>query len=89
MGGVCIVGGGGRRFARGRLGSHYAWMCVVESKGHGSFFGLKGVRMSENISLKMGVRFAMSLDMCKTLLVILTYKNSENELKSTQTKLND
>ena len=28
----------------GRLGSNYAWMCVSESEGHGSFFSFKGVK---------------------------------------------
>ena len=44
--------------------------------------------MSENISLKMGVKFAASLNMGKNLcwvLYIITYKKGENELQSTQT----
>ena len=42
--------------------------------------------MSENISLKMGVKFAASLTMGKNVgqvLNILTYENGENELQST------
>ena len=38
--------------------------------------------MSENISLKMGLKFAASLNMGKNLYII-TYKNCENELQST------
>ena len=33
----------------------------LKSEGHGSFFELQGSEMSENISLKMGVKFAVSL----------------------------
>ena len=42
-------------------------MYVSKSDGHGSFFWLQGSEMSENISLKMGVKFAASLSMCKNL----------------------
>ena len=49
----------------GRLGFNYSRMCVSKSEGHGSFFSFKGSEMSENISLKMGVKFAASLDMGK------------------------
>ena len=41
---------------------------------------------SENISLKMGVKFAASLNMGKNLCLVLniiTYKNGENELQLT------
>ena len=42
--------------------------------------------MSENISLKTGLKFAASLDLgmnsCKELNII-TYENGENELQST------
>ena len=42
--------------------------------------------MSENISLKMGVKFAVSLnlgeDLC-SLLYVITYKSGENEVQST------
>ena len=45
--------------------------------------------MSENISLKMGIIFAVSLNIGKNLcwvLNIITYKKKgENELQSTQT----
>ena len=40
--------------------------------------------MSENISLKMGVNFAASLNMGKNLcwiLYIITYKRDQNELQ--------
>ena len=40
---------------------------MSESEGHGSSFQLQGSEMSENISLKMGVKFAASLNMGKTL----------------------
>ena len=39
--------------------------------------------MNKNISLKMGVKFAVSLNMGRNLcrvLYIITYKNGENEL---------
>ena len=42
--------------------------------------------MSENISLKMGVKFAASLTIGKNscqVLNIITYKNGENELQFT------
>ena len=44
--------------------------------------------MSENISLKMGLKFAASLNMGKNLcwvlyMFIITYKNGEKELQST------
>ena len=39
---------------------------MSESEGHGSFFGFNEVK-SENISLKMGVKFAASLNMGKNL----------------------
>ena len=39
--------------------------------------------MSESISLKMGVKFAQSLNTGKNLLNIITYKNGENELQFT------
>ena len=42
--------------------------------------------MSENISLKMGLKFAASLNMGKNLcrvLYMITYKNGEKELQST------
>ena len=45
--------------------------------------------MSENISLKMGVKFAASLNMGKKflclVLYIVTHKKGENELQSTRT----
>ena len=44
--------------------------------------------MSENISLKMGVKFAASLSMGKNLyqlLNIIAYKNGVNELQFTKT----
>ena len=28
----------------GGLGPNYAWMCVFKGEGHGSFFGLEGVK---------------------------------------------
>ena len=42
--------------------------------------------MSENSSLKMGVKFAVSLNMGKSLYLhkINTYKNGENALQSIQ-----
>ena len=42
--------------------------------------------MSENISLQMGVEFAVSLNMGTNLhkvLNMITYKNGENEVKFT------
>ena len=39
--------------------------------------------MSENISLKMGIKFAASSNMGKNLVLNkITYKNNENELQS-------
>ena len=38
-------------------------MCVSKSEGHGSFFGPQVSEMSENISLKMGVKFAISFNL--------------------------
>ena len=64
----------------------FARMCVSKSEGHGSFFRLQVSEMSENISLKMGVKFAASLNMGKNLcqlLNVITYKNGENELQFT------
>ena len=61
-GGLSIPGGGG--------GGGSTWfqlcpvLCVFKSEGHGSFFSFKE---SENISLKMGVTFAASLNMGKNL----------------------
>ena len=49
------------------LGSNHAWMCVSKSEGNGSFFSLQGSEMIEKISLKMGVKFAASLNMGKNL----------------------
>ena len=34
-----------RRGEGGRLGSNYARICVSKSKGHGSFFSFKGVKL--------------------------------------------
>ena len=59
----CPGGGGGG----GLLGSNYAQMCVSKSEGHGSLYQLQGSEMSENISLKMGVEFAASLNMGKNV----------------------
>ena len=63
-------GGGGGEEGRGQgargwgggLGSNYARVCVSKSEGNGKFW-LQRSEMSENISLKMGVRFAASLNM--------------------------
>ena len=38
--------------------------------------------MSENISLKMGVKLTMGKNVCH-ILNIITYENGENELQST------
>ena len=46
----------------GYLGPHYAQMSVSKSEGHGSFFPFQGSEMSENVSLKMGVKFAVSVN---------------------------
>ena len=49
-------------------------------------FQVQGSGMSEIISLKMGVKFAVSLNMVKHLcwvVYIITHKNGENELQST------
>ena len=40
---------------------------MSKSEGHGYLFHLKGSKLSENISLKMGVKFAASLNMGKNL----------------------
>ena len=48
-----------------RLGYYFARMCVSKSEEHGLFFLLQRSEMSENISLKMGVKFAASLNMAK------------------------
>ena len=54
---------------------------MSKSEGrHMGPFQLQGSEMSENISLKMGVKIAASLSMGKN---IITYKNGENELHST------
>ena len=62
MGGVCIVGGGGG--GGGSPGGDLVPTtpgCVWSKvKDMGLFLGLKGVRMSENISLKMCVKFAVT-----------------------------
>ena len=58
---------GNRHRGGGRLGSNFARMCVSKSEGHGSFFWLRGSEMSENNSLKMGVKFAASLIMGNNL----------------------
>ena len=69
------------------LGSNYVGMCVSKSEGHGPFFRLRVSDMSENIiSLKMGLKLAVSLHIDKNLcriLYIITYKYSGNELQST------
>ena len=28
----------------GRLGPNYVWMCATKSEGHGSYFGVRGVK---------------------------------------------
>ena len=48
---------------RGGLDSKYAQMCVSKSEGHCLFFSLEVSEMNEKISLKMGVKFAVSLNM--------------------------
>ena len=58
-----VPGGGGG----GGLGSNYAQMCVSKTEGHVSFSRLQGSEMSENISRKMGLRFAASLNMGENL----------------------
>ena len=40
---------------------------MSKSEGHWSFFRLKGSEMSENISLKIGTKFAASLNMGEKL----------------------
>ena len=40
---------------------------MSKSEGHGVLFGLQGSEMSENISLKMDVKFVESLNMGKNL----------------------
>ena len=48
--------------------------------------------MIENISLKIGVKFAASLNMGEIsccVLYVIPYKNGENELHSTETIPND
>ena len=60
--------------------------CVSKTEGHGSLFQLQGSEMSENISRKMGLQFAASLNMGENLcgvLYIITYEVGENELPST------
>ena len=47
-------------------------MCVSKSEGHGVLFQIQGSEMSENISLKMGVKFAASLNMGKSLCRVLS-----------------
>ena len=42
--------------------------------------------MSKNIPLKMGIRFAVSLNLGEnlcSLLYVITYKSGENEVQST------
>ena len=49
-------------------------------------FRLQGSKMSEKISLEMGIKLAASLSMGENLcrvLYIITYKSGENELQST------
>ena len=55
----------------GRLGPNYTQMRVSESEGHGSFLRLQGSEMSENVSLKMGVKIAASLTMGVEYCVLL------------------
>ena len=60
-------------------------MCVSKSEGHGSGL-LQGSEMRENISLKMSIKFAPSLNMGGNLCWVvykITYKSRENELQST------
>ena len=74
----------------GQLGSSYAWMCVLKSEGHGVFFQLQGSEMSENISLKLGVNFAASHNMGKTLclgLYIMSY--NQHKLYENNQKIMD
>ena len=47
-------------------------MCVSKSEGHWPFFWPQGSEISENISLKMGVKFAASLNMDKILCCYCT-----------------
>ena len=47
----------------GVLGFNFARMCVSRSEGQGVLSWLQGSEMSENISFKMGVKFAASLNM--------------------------
>ena len=58
--------------------------CVCPKlKDMGPFFWHQGSKMSENISLKMGIEFAVSLNMDENLcwvLYIITYKSGKNEL---------
>ena len=60
-GGVLPGGGGGG----GGLGSYFARMCVSKGEGHGFLFWLQGSEMSEIISLRLGVRYAVSRSMVR------------------------
>ena len=58
---------------------------MSKSEGNGSFFRHQGNEMNENLSFKMGVRFAASLGMGENFLDILhevMYKNAGTELQS-------
>ena len=65
---VVMVGhiqGSGVGVGGGVLGPNYEQMCVFKGKGNGSFFGLKGVIRVRLFSLKMNVKFAVSIKMGK------------------------
>ena len=61
------MGMGPRGEGVGRLGSNYARSVCPKVKEMGSFFLLQASELIVNISLKMGVNFAVSLNMDKNL----------------------
>ena len=78
-----MVGGGGQ------LGLNYVQICVSKSEGHGYFFRLLRSELSEDISLKLVVKIAASLNMGEKLcwiLHIITYKSRE-KMRSSQLQI--
>ena len=54
-------------------------MCVVKVKEMGNFFWHQGNEMNAKFSLKMGVRFAASLDNFLDVSYKVMYKNAGTE----------
>ena len=56
------LGGPGGLSTRGRLGLNFTCINVLKGEGCGSFLSLQVSEMSEIISLRVGVKFATSLN---------------------------